>query len=94
MSDIIGLQQAWDLRWFGAVEHDEAEVRESLAGALRSAGQGRVLLDGDRMVAAAWWRSDDTTLLVHPDAEAAPAYDQLLTWLARGRAIHLEALER
>jgi len=92
--DIIALQQAWDRRWFGAVEHDEAEVRESLSGALRSARQGRVLLNGDRMVGAAWWRSDDTTLLVHPDADPAPAYDELLTWLARGGAIHPEALER
>jgi ribosomal protein S18 acetylase RimI-like enzyme len=92
--DIVGLQQAWDRRWFGAVEHDEADVRESLAGALRSARQGRVLLDGHRMVAAAWWRSDDTNLLVHSDVDPAPAYDELLPWLAGGGVIHLEALDR
>ena len=94
MPDIVALQQAWDRRWFGAVEHDEAEVRESLAGVLRSA----------RRVACCWmptgWSPQHgggqmtPTLLVHPDADAAPAYDQLLTWLARRGAMHLEALER
>ena len=92
--DIAGLQQAWDRRWFGAVEHDEADVRESLAGLVRSARQGRVLLDDDRLAAAAWWRPGDTTLLIHRDSDAAPAHDELLPWLARGGAVHLEALDR
>ncbi|MFI5049739.1 MAG: GNAT family N-acetyltransferase [Gaiellales bacterium] len=90
VADITRLWQAWDRRWFGAVEHDEPEVRESLAGVVR----GRVLLDGDRLAAAAWWRPDDATLLVHPDSDAAPVHDDLLPWLVRGGAVHLEALDR
>jgi ribosomal protein S18 acetylase RimI-like enzyme len=95
LPDIVELQDRWDTHWFGASEHDEAEVRASLGRAEPLAERSRLLLDGDRLVAAAWWwRSDDATILVHPDTDTRAACRQLVPWLARSGADHVEALAR
>lgn len=93
--DIVDLQARWDTHWFGAPEHDEAEVTVSLRRAEPLAERSRLLLDGDRLLAAAWWwRSDDATILIDPDTESGRAARDLVPWLARGGADHVEALAR
>lgn len=93
--DIVELQDRSDTHWFGAAEHDEAEVRASLGRARPLDERSRLLLDGDRLVAAAWWwRSDDATILIDPDTETGAAGRELVPWLARSGADHVEALAR
>src|SRR5919112_2052662 len=60
---LLALQQRYDIRWFGEPEHDELEVREALERVDPLSGRSRLLFDGDRLVAAAWWwRADCATL--------------------------------
>ncbi len=45
-----------------------------------------MLFEDGRLVAAAWYWSDETTLLVDPELDPAPLYADLLAWLrASGR---------
>lgn len=60
---LTALQRADDVHWFGAPEHDEAEVREQLELVPDLATQSRLLHDGDTMVGAAWWWGHETQLL-------------------------------
>lgn len=91
---VVALQQSWDTSWFGAPEHDDAEVRKSLQRAT-DPEHTRVLLDGPRLLAAAWCASpSESTVVVDPGVDAAPLYDDLLPWL-RGLGSHaVEALDR
>lgn len=95
---LLDLQQRWDKHWFGAPEHDEAEVRESFDRVDPLSEHSRLLHYGDRLVAAAWWwKDDDTSLLADPQqqvVEPAVAYDDLLPWLVSSGTAHVEALER
>lgn len=55
------------------------------------------MLDGARLVAAAWWwRPDDPTVLVDPgpDVDAVGASRELVAWLGRSGAVQVEALSR
>ena len=93
----MALQQRWDTHWFGAPEHDEDDVRAELARVDPPTERSRLLVDGDRLVAAAWWwRPDDATLLVDPDpgVDAVAASRDLVTWLGRSGAVQVEALWR
>ena len=61
------------------------------------AERSRLLHDGDRLVAAAWWwRPDDPAVLVDPDpaVDAVSACRDLVAWLARGGVVQVEALSR
>lgn len=92
---LVALQQSWDRRWFGASEHDEAEVRASFDRVDPLEQRSVLLYDGDRLAAAGWWwKEDDTTLLVDPGSEAAPVHDALLAWLVGSGSRHAEALGR
>ena len=66
------LQAAYDTRWFGHPENDLDEVTELFD---RSVGS-RLVLDGDTLVAAAWWATPTETTLMGTDSPAA--YDLLL----------------
>jgi mycothiol synthase len=93
--DVVALQHRWDTHWFGAAEHDEADVRAELRRAEPLADRSRLLLDGDRLVAAAWWwRPDDPTVLVDPETDTGAAARDLMAWLARGGADAVEVLSR
>lgn len=89
---IVALHQRWDTHWFGAPEHDEAEVRESFDRAPPE--RTRLLLDDGKLVAAAWWwaAADTAGLVVDPDLDPVPAYDDLVPWLAAGGARSIDAL--
>ena len=91
------LQQRWDTHWFGASEHDEDGVRAELRRAVPPTGRTRLLVDGDRLVAAGWWwRPDDPTVLVDPDpgVDALAATRDLVSWLGRSGAVQVEVLWR
>ena len=93
----MALQQRWETHWFGAPEHDEDDVRADLGRVDPPTERSRLLLDGDRLVAAAWWwRPDDPTVLVDPDpaVDAEEACRDLVGWLGRSGAVQVEALWR
>ena len=97
MAAVVALQQRWDTHWFGTPEHDEADVLAELRRVDPPTGRSRLLLDGDRLVAAAWWwRPDDPTVLVDPapGVDAVAASRDLVTWLSRSGAVQVEALWR
>ena len=93
----MDLQQRWDTHWFGAPEHADDDVRADIRRVAPLDERSLVLLDGDRLVAAAWWwRPDDPAVLVDPD----PTVDQdgrvaatrdLVAWLGRSGAVQVEA---
>jgi len=92
---IVELEVRWDTYWFGAPEHDEAEVRESFDRVDPLADRSRLLLDDGRLIAAAWWwRPDNTTILVDPSAASAAIYRDILPWLVDSGAGSAEALAR
>ena len=49
-----------DTAWFGAPEHDEAEVREYFDQVGDPESGSRLFFDGDRLVAAAFGNATDT----------------------------------
>lgn len=92
---VVALQRRWETHWFGAPEHDEGDVRADLGRAVPLAERSWLLLDGDRLVAAAWWwRPDDPTVLVDPGpgVDAVAACRDLVAWLGRSGAVQVEAL--
>jgi GNAT superfamily N-acetyltransferase len=90
---LVVLQQAFDTRWFGVPEQDEAEVRESLARVSPLEQRSVLLHDGGRLVAAGWWwKPDDSTLLVDPDVGDPGVHDALVGWLVSSGAVGAEAL--
>ena len=78
------LYRAWDVAQFGVPEHDADEVAETFGPEGTLEQQSRLLLDGDRLVAAAWYWSTETSLLVDPSIDPAEAYADLVPWLAAG----------
>ncbi|MDQ1614808.1 MAG: mycothiol synthase, partial [Actinomycetota bacterium] len=105
---LVALQQSWDTRWFGAPEHDESEVRESLARVDPREQRSVVVFAGGRLAGAGWWWGDDTTLLadptallvdptallVDPTADTTTIHDELVSWLVTSGSGHAEALSR
>ena len=85
------LYRAWDVAMFGTAEHDADEVAETFGPDGTLADHSRLLFDGDRLVAALWYWSAETTLLVDPAADPRPCYADLLPWLA-ARHGELDAL--
>lgn len=95
LPDLVQLQRSWEEHWFGAAESDADEVRDSFDRVDPLERQSRLLHDGDRLVAAAWWwQPDETSLHVSPTDELTAVYDDLLPWLARCGATRVEALSR
>jgi ribosomal protein S18 acetylase RimI-like enzyme len=80
---ITALQQRWDVAMFGALEHDEDEVREELERVASLAEHSRLVLDGNELLAAAWHWSTEATLLTEPRADPAPLHAELLPWFER-----------
>jgi ribosomal protein S18 acetylase RimI-like enzyme len=92
---LVALQEREDKYWFGASEHDEAEVRESIVRASPLAQRCRLLRDDGQLVAAAWWWGPhDAWLMVDEITNAAAVYHDLLPWLAHSGVTRLEALDR
>src|SRR4051812_44417004 len=90
---LLALQQRFDTHWFGAAEHDEAEVRESFDRVDPLEQHSLVLHDDDRLLAAGWWwKHDDTTLLVDPEVTGDEVPDRLVAWLADSGCAHAEVL--
>lgn len=87
---IADLERRWEAAWFGAPEQDEHEVRENFDRAEGS----RVLVEADRMVAAAWRWGTETMLVVDPDVALEPIYADLLAWLAERPGTTASALSR
>ncbi|MDT4904895.1 MAG: mycothiol synthase [Pseudonocardiales bacterium] len=91
---ITELQRRWDTAWFGAPEHDESEVREDFERVTEPGVHTRLVLDGDRLLAAAWlWRTN-ATLVVDPAVEPVPLYADLLPWFEKQGTPEIEALSR
>jgi ribosomal protein S18 acetylase RimI-like enzyme len=84
------LFRRWDTVQFGAPEHDESEVRETFGNETLEE-RTRLLFVDDRLVAAAWYWSGETILLVDPELDPAPLYADLLPWLA-ARHVPIDAL--
>src|SRR5579875_1567994 len=74
------LHRRWDTAWFGAPEHDEDEVREFVERAAPLAERSLLVLDGERIVGAAWRTATDSALLVDPDVDPAPVQAELIGW--------------
>jgi len=95
LPEIATLAQSWEAHWFGEVESDEDEVRESFDRVDPLTERSRLLHDGDRLVAAAWWwQPDEVSVHVDPTIELAAVYDDLLPWLVSSGAARGEALSR
>ena len=72
-------------------------MRAELRRAVPPTDRTRLLVDGERLVAAAWWwRPDDPTVLVDPDpgVDALAATRDLVSWLGRSGAVQIEVLWR
>ena len=91
LAALTELYRRWDTARFGAPEHDADEVRETFGPEDGWDGRSRLLFDGERLVAAAWYWSGETTLLVDPEIDPAPSYAELIRWLAE-RHVPLDAL--
>lgn len=90
LAGITALHRAYDMAWFGAPEHDEGEVREWL----ELADERCVVIDGERLVAAATrWRTG-STLVIDPMRDSSAADQLLLGWLLDGGVTESEALDR
>ena len=95
LAELVALQEREDKYWFGASEHDEAEVRESIGRANPLAQRSRLVHDDGQLVAAAWWWGPhDAWLMVDEITDAAAVYDDLLPWFAGSGVTRLEALDR
>jgi ribosomal protein S18 acetylase RimI-like enzyme len=79
---IDDLQRRYDVAWFGASEHSRDEVAEWMGYADPLVDNSRLLLDGDRPVAAALRFGTDSLVAVDPDADAVAVYERLLPWFA------------
>lgn len=91
---IAELHARWETVWFGSVEQSADEVIEQLTRLDPLAENSIVLRDGARLVAAGVrWRADTSTV-VHPDADLAAAYRELLPWFAAREPSHVDLLSR
>lgn len=88
---LTDLFRRWETVRFGAPEHDADEVRETFGNMVGLSERSRMLFDGDRLLAAAWCWSAETTLLVDPHVDPAPLYADLLPWLTE-RRVAVESL--
>ncbi len=91
---IAELQRRFDAAWFGVPEHDQNEVRESLECVDPLAEHSRLVVDGDRVLAAAWWWATDATLLVDPAVDPTPIYAELVPWFESQHGPGIEALSQ
>lgn len=84
---LLALQTAWEQDWFGVVESDASEVRESLDLAQPLADRSRLLHDenGRLLAAGLWFSATDSTLLVDPAIDPSAVYDDLLGWFGAAR---------
>ncbi|WP_460447073.1 GNAT family N-acetyltransferase, partial [Angustibacter aerolatus] len=93
---LTALQGAYATRWFGAPEEDEAELRQQLEFVGDLDQRTRLLLDGERLLGAAWWWSGGSAWAVHDpaldDELAAMVDDALLAWLRECGVTETEAL--
>jgi ribosomal protein S18 acetylase RimI-like enzyme len=87
---ITALQRRWDAEWFGAAEHDEAEMRE----ALDEAESTRLVFDGTKLVGAAMTYRVESLLIVDPDVDVTAVYAHLLPWLGRSGVPEIQSLDR
>jgi ribosomal protein S18 acetylase RimI-like enzyme len=91
LTDLFGRH---DTAWFGAVEESEKEIADRLGSVEDLATNTALVFDGEGLLGAAMrWRTD-TTLIVAPDIDPHPVYDQLVPWLAAGTPSHVEVLGR
>lgn len=93
---IAALQERWETRWFGAPEQDLHELDESFGKAEPLAERSLVLLgDEDRLLGAAWWYQETHShVVVDPELDPAPLYDELLPFLRSSGSRSVEALDR
>ena len=82
LAALTELYRSWDLAQFGVVEHDADEVAETFGPDGSLTDHSRLLFDDDRLVAAAWYWSAETSLLVDPGVDPLRCYADLLPWLA------------
>jgi ribosomal protein S18 acetylase RimI-like enzyme len=90
LPSLTQLYRRWDTDRFGAPEHDEDEVRETFGDA-ELGDRSRLVFEDGRLVAALWYWSGETTLLVDPALDPGPYYADLIPWLAQ-RQVPLDAL--
>lgn len=89
---IAELQRRYDTAWFGAPELDEAEVGESFRRVDPLAEHSRLVVDGARVIAAAWWWETSATLLVDPAVDPRPVYAEVLPWFEGQHGPAVEAV--
>ena len=93
LAAITDLQVRYDLAWFDAREHSEAEVEEFLGYADPLAENSLLAFVDERLVAAAMRFGSDTMLTADPTADVAAVYAGFLPWFA-DRPGHTEVLAR
>jgi ribosomal protein S18 acetylase RimI-like enzyme len=90
---LLALQQRYDTHWFGAPEHDEDELLEDVGRVDPLSENSMLLLDGDRLLGAAWWWGTNSNVLADPDAPRE-VFDAAIAWLSAAGVEVLEALSR
>lgn len=88
------LQRASDTHWFGAPEHDEAEVREELDLVDDLVADSRLWFDGDQLLCFALRGRHESSIAVRPGGAAYTVLDDALNWLTRPGPTLLEVLDR
>lgn len=91
---LVQLQRRFDLAWFGVVEQNEDEVRETWQRVDPLIDNSRVVLGEGKVIAAAWRWGAAADLLVDPGTDPRAAADELLPWLAAGPPVAVEALHQ
>lgn len=79
---IADLQRRFDLAWFGKVEQSADEVREFLGHAEPLSDGSLLVLDAGRVLALGLRLGRDSSLVLDPEAEAAPLLARMLPWFA------------
>lgn len=89
---IAELQRRWDVAWFGVAEQGEGEVREDFERVEHPETRTRIVLDGERLLAAAWSWSTQATLIIDPEIDPTLLYADLLIWFEDHRSAQIHAL--
>lgn len=93
LPSIADLQRRYDIAWFGASEHSDAEVAEFLGYADPIAENSQLAFDDGRLVAVGLVFGSDTMLTVQPGTVPTPVFEQMLPWFAE-RNGRIEVLDR
>jgi mycothiol synthase len=89
---IAELHARWELALLGAPEESADELRERIEGLGSMAEGSLVIIEQGELRGVGLRSRNDTMIFADPAVDAAPAYAELLEWLAAGSPAKVETL--